>query len=93
MPADSGEWKRETGKGETEINLIRLERKGWDWDGRVLVVVLSDSIKGDRGPVVQCSAVPGPNSNLGISYDDEREVHADAVCHSNAIAMTGITIQ
>lgn len=53
MPADSGEWKRDGEGTEREINLIRLgeERVGLGPSGSG-----SDSIKGDRGPVVQCSA-------------------------------------
>lgn len=89
MPADSGEWKRDgEGRERDQSDKIRRERVGLGPSGSG-----SDSIKGDRGPVVQCSAGPGPNSNLGISYDDEREVHADTLCTVEQQQMTGITIQ
>lgn len=86
MPADSGEWKRETGKGEREINLIRLERKGWDWDRRVLLLVLSDSIKGDRGPVVQCSAGQVQIQTSGYrTMTNETKCMQMQVCHSKTM--------
>lgn len=79
------------GRERDQSDKIREERVGLGPSGSG-----SDSITGGPGTSSAVQRRPGPNSNLGISYDDERdEVHADASMpqQNNAIAMTGITIQ